>query len=549
MAATGTHVSTPDVIVVGGGHNGLICAAYLARAGIDTLLLEARSHVGGCASTVKDLGASFNICNCDHTMIRAMPIAEELDLGAHGLHYLEAEAFGVNAFYDGSDPWVFFHETERQLEELAGSYPGQVDGYRRYLEDALPVAELVLEMARTKPSAARMLAGVTAKRAKGGFRLLDWSRQSSSDIFARYFDDWRLWMPAVSTGPTVWGVSPDTPGTGLAAATYATRHLVKTGRPAGGSGVLTDATRASFEAAGGRVQCDARVSALLVRDNDVRGVRLQDGTELVSNVVVAACDPQRVFLDWLDEIPAAAKRAVKTWQDQPVHEGYESKIDAVLSAVPTYAHEDQIHQRWPGLDLVSPTTVISPTPEQLAVAHGKRAQGLVDDEPTLLVNVPSVMDPLMQSAEGGHVLSLEVLFTPYSLPGGWADSDEPERWFELWGRFLEPGTLDTVTDWRVMTPDKYESEFSMYKGHTPSFSAPPLSVLLGQNRQQTRYRTPINGLYLSGAGTFPGAGVFGAPGRNTADVVRRDLQGALGKRLTPLRQRGRTAVSAVLPQK
>ena len=133
-----------DVIVVGAGHNGLICAAYLARAGIDTLLLEARDEVGGCASTVSDLGARFNICNCDHTLIRAMPISGELELARHGLHYLEPDPSAVHMFHDGTEPWVFFHDPERTLDSLALSHPGQVDGYRRYLEDATPVAELVM---------------------------------------------------------------------------------------------------------------------------------------------------------------------------------------------------------------------------------------------------------------------------------------------------------------------------------------------------------------------------------------------------------------------
>ncbi len=525
-----------DVIVVGGGHNGLICAAYLARAGIDTLLLEARAEVGGCASTVSDLGARFNICNCDHNMIRAMPISEELDLHLHGLEYLEAEASGVNAFYDGSDPWVFFHETERTLESLAASYPGQVEGYQRYLRDAIPVAELVLEMARTRPSTAHMLAGVAAKRAQGGGRLLDWSRRSAADVFSRYFDDWHVTMPAIATGPTVWGVPPETPGTGLAAAAYATRHLVKTGRPRGGSGALTNATRGSFEAAGGRVRCDARVERLLVHGGRVDAVRLDDGSTLRAPVIVAACDPQRVFVDWLDEVPPAARRAVDRWRRKPVLDGYESKIDAVLTTAPDYRHADKVHAHLPGLDIVSPTTVISPSPTQLAAAHRDRAEGRVAECPTILVNTPSVLDPGMCSPDGHEVLSLEVLFTPYGISGGWPGSDEPRRWLELWSQFVEPGALDTIRDWRVMTPDRYEREFSMHRGHTPSFSTSPLAALFGRNRQQTRYRTPISGLYLSGAGTFPGAGVFGAAGRNTADAVRRDLQGPLGRRVAPVRR-------------
>ena len=165
-----------EVIVVGGGHNGLICGAYLSRAGVDTLLLESRTDVGGCTSTVSDLGARFNICHCDHTLIRAMPIADELALSDPGLHYVEPQAAAIFAFYAGGEPWVVFPDPEQTLDGLAVAYPDQVDAYRRYLADAFPVAELVVEMARTVPSARRFARVAFRRRAAGLGRLLDWSR-------------------------------------------------------------------------------------------------------------------------------------------------------------------------------------------------------------------------------------------------------------------------------------------------------------------------------------------------------------------------------------
>ncbi len=518
-------MSSADVIVVGGGHNGLICAAYLARAGIDTLLIEARPEVGGCASTVSDLGARFNICNCDHTMIRAMPIIDDLELEAHGLHYLEAQAGFLNQFHDGSDPWPSFHDVEQQLDALDKTYPKQVANYRRYLRDALPVARLVVDMARSNVTTGRLLQTALVARAKGAARLLRWSRRSALDVLQEYFDDWHLWMPAVATGPTVWGVAPDTPGTGLAAASYATRHLIRTGRPEGGSGALTDALRASFEAAGGRVMCDARVESLLQRGGAVSGVRLEDATVLNAGTVVAACDPHRVFVEWLDEVPPRARRRAEKWRAQPAAEGYESKIDAVISALPRYSTADRLESQFPGLDILGPTSAIVPSPDQLVEAHRLMPQGLVAPAPTMLVNVPSVLDPTMLTETGEHVLSLEVLFTPYSHPGGWPDSREPRRWLELWAGLVEGDMMSSVGAWRAMTPDRYEAEFSMHRGHTPSYAGSPLAALAGKRREVTRYRTGIDGLYLSGAGTFPGAGIFGAAGRNTAAAVRRDRRG------------------------
>ena len=231
-----------------------------------------------------------------------------------------------------------------------------------------------------------------------------------------------------------------------------------------------------------------------------------------------------MFVDWLDQVPAAAKRLVGEWRARPAHEGYESKVDAVLAELPRHRAAGIVESLAPGADMLAPTTVISPSPDELAEAHALRAEGRVAARPTMLVNVPSVLDPGMQPRPDQHVLSVEVLFTPYDVAGGWEGSPEPQRWLDVFAGFLEPGSL-LVDRWRAMTPDRYEREFSMHRGHTPAYAAPPLAALVGRQRETTRYRTPISGLYLSGAATFPGAGVFGAAGRNTADAVRHDLLG------------------------
>ncbi len=525
-----------EIIVVGGGHNGLICAAYLARAGFDTLLVEARSSVGGCASTEEVFGARVNICHCDHTLVRAMPVIDELELTGHGLHYLEADAGSINVFHDGSEPWVHFHEVDRTLDSLGSVYPADVDGYRRYVADAMPVAQLAIDMARTIPSSPRMMSSLAGRRGAGARRLLEWSRRSAASVMSDYFTHWQTWMPAMGAGPTVWGVSPTVPGTGLAAAIYASRHLVKTGRPQGGSGALTDAVRASFEAAGGRVVCESRVERLLLQDGAVVGVRLTSGDEFRSATVVAACDPQRVFVDWIDEAPPAARKIVTNWRNREVHDGYESKIDAVLDGVPRPIYADQVERHVPGIDFGAPTTVVSPTPEGLEEAHRLRARGLVAPDPTMLVNMPTTLDDTMKDPTGRHVLSLEVLFTPYAHPDGWATSDEPDRWLDVWASLMEPGARELVHDWRAMTPEVYEREFSMYRGHTPAFAGSPLATLVGRTPELTRYRTPLDGLYLSGAATYPGAGIFGASGRNAAAIVTADLRGSVRRRVAPARR-------------
>ena len=113
-----------DVVVVGAGHNGLVCAAYLARGGLRTLLLEARDSVGGTAASERFAGATVNICNCDHLTFRATPISEELGLAAHGLRYLDVEPAQVNMSWEGGPAWRLFHGVEATLDEMAATYPG-----------------------------------------------------------------------------------------------------------------------------------------------------------------------------------------------------------------------------------------------------------------------------------------------------------------------------------------------------------------------------------------------------------------------------------------
>ena len=515
-----------DVVVVGGGHNGLICAAYLARAGVATMLVEARHTVGGCASTVSDLDARFNICSCDHTLVRAMPFMDDLDLAAHGLRYLEADPATVYLSYDGSPPWLFFNDSERTIESIGRHRPDQAKAYRRYLADARPVAELSLEMSTGPASTPKMLARLLARRGRGGVRLLQWSRASALDVMRSYFDDEALIMPAMSNGPTIWGAPPDGPGTGMAGMLYAMRHMVRTGRPVGGSGALTDALAASFVAAGGHLSCGTPVAGLLGDGRGVRGVRLADGTEVAAGAVVATCDPVPVASNWLAEPHGArARRFVDRARSQAPGDGYQSKIDAVIKDIPRYPalEESALLDLFEGREPAQSNFVVSPSADELAEAHRLRRLGRVAERPTMIANVPSVLDPSMRSRDGYHVLSLEALFTPYNLDGGWDGSSEPARWLKVWSSLLQPGFLESVDRYRTMTPDRYERELYLGRGYTPSYAASPLSSLFGRRRELSRYRAPVPGLFLSGAGTYPGAGIWGASGRNAAQAVLRNL--------------------------
>jgi len=166
----------------------------------------------------------------------------------------------------------------------------------------------------------------------------------------------------------------------------------------------------------------------------------------------------------------------------------------------------------------SATLNIAPTVDEMHRAAELLATGEVVDRPAMLINVPSLSDPTMAPA-GRHVFSLEVLLTPYRHPGGWASSSEPARWLDLVAGWCEPGFLESIVDWRAVTPDRYEHDFHLPSGHATSFGGGPLAALRNPDPELTTYETAVAGLYLTGAATFPGAGIWGASGRNCATVV------------------------------
>ncbi|MEN0015854.1 MAG: NAD(P)/FAD-dependent oxidoreductase, partial [Solirubrobacteraceae bacterium] len=294
-----------DAIVIGGGHNGLTCAAYLARDGMSVLVVEARDTVGGCASTVDALGgARVNVCNCDHALVRATGVIEDLDLPAHGLTYLEMDPAQLMMPWDGSPAWMLFKDVDRTLHSLSLTHPRQVGGYRRYVADLLPAAELVLEMTAGPPLVGAVAKRLAARRGRGLRGLLKLSRKSCADVLADYFDDEALLAGPAVTGPAVWGLPPQTPGTGLGALGYALRHAVPVGRPIGGSGALTDALASAVRAAGGTVRTGVRVAGIRTAGGRTQGITLASGRGIDAPFVISSGDPRATIVDLLEAVPS-----------------------------------------------------------------------------------------------------------------------------------------------------------------------------------------------------------------------------------------------------
>jgi len=503
-----------DAIVVGGGHNGLVAAGYLAKAGLSTLVVEARADVGGTATSEQFAGATVNVCSCDHITFRTTPVIDDLELSQFGLRYLDLEPNGTSLAWSGGPSWAHWHDIDQTLDGLAAAYPDEVDGYRRYLRRAVPAITTVLAAA-AEPPTLRSLGRLALRRRFAGLpTVFRWGRRSAADVMRSYFTHDALRGAGLVGGPMVWGVSPELPGTGLGALGYAIRHVARVGRPVGGSRALPQALRASVEHHGGVVRTHTTVRAILCANDRVRGVRLDDGTEIVSPVVVSAADPGRTFVEWLEHPPAKASALVARWRAKEAEDGYESKIDAVITTPPVLRGSDQP---------LSSTLTVTPSIAEMDDAYKQLRAGTVIERPGLFVNVPSLVDPSVApppiDGVARHVLSIEVLLTPYRHPGGWAGSTEPRRWLELVDGLCENDLLSSIESYRVMTPDVYEREFYLPNGHATSFGGGPLAALRSKDPELTRYETVVRGLYITGAATFPGAGIWGASGRNCATVV------------------------------
>ena len=245
----------------------------------------------------------------------------------------------------------------------------------------------------------------------------------------------------------------------------------------------------------------------------MRGVALADGTR-------DHAPDRRVGLQSARHLPALADATrrrrpticVRRWSAIPHDDGYESKIDAVLDRC---ARRSCAATGSLGADAppIAPVLAEIDRGHRSCCAGPRCSNGPGCSSTCRPCSIRRWLPP------GRHVLSLEVLYTPYGLRGGWTGVAEPRRWLELFAELCEPGFLDSIVDWRAMTPDVYEREFHLPAGHATSFAGGPLAAFRNTNPELTKYETAVAGLYLTGAATFPGAGVWGASGRNCATVI------------------------------
>jgi len=497
-----------DVVVIGAGHNGLVAACYLARAGFNVEVIERDSVIGGAVSTVErwpgvrvDRGSSI------HVMVRHTTIVEDLGLEEFGLVYDDVEPWAVLPHPSGSLRFVEdLDATCASIEAACGT--GDADAYREFVHEWTPATTTFLAAGSRVPTG-RSLGGavLSLRRQSAGSsgRLAQRALQPAESEIASRFADERL-RAALGWWAAQAGPPPHAVGTAPIAGTAAMFHLRRAGRPRGGSGRLSDALAARLVADGGTLRTADAATAIVTGAKPA--VLTASGERIGCRAVLAAChavETARLAGD------ARAAEQVR------VGHGLGMAIRLLTDALPEY----------PGApsDTHSSMQFLVDSPDQLRRAYGAFLLGTAPTDPPMIVMTPTATDPTLAPPDR-HVVTVWAQWHPRHLDdGSWDDHRERvadgviscvDRW--------APGFAHSIVDRFIQTPLDLERDLGLTGGNvmhveTELDSLFSLRPLVGWSR----YRTPHRGLYVCGASTHPGGGVWGASGRSAASVVRRDL--------------------------
>ncbi len=508
-----------DVVVIGAGHNGLVCAAYLARAGLEVEVVEAASEPGGCIATMElpDGRGRIELGAYEHGGIRASGVSEDLELETrHGLGFHLRDEITLAPCDDGS-ALPFYNSLERTVEELTPVVGAEeARRYERFSRFSSAAMNVLRQSEAGPPPSLRELAALAdATLGSEGRRMIQTLLASARSVTRGAFEDPRLrgvlehWA-AHSQQP------PDDPGTGAGVLFLAANHGEPSARPMGGSRGTVDALVRCLEAAGGRLRTGVPVESVEVSGGRARAVVAGGERIEARRAVVSQIDAKRLF----DRLvpPEAIDSRLRAEIDR-IHVGEhnvsELKVDAIIDDLPEL----------PGPPGFERGLMLSPnTDADIERGFARIRLGLLPERPTMMIAFPSVLEPGW-APNGRHSvwLSTWVPWRPES--GAWTEAELESAANRTWcaaERAL--GTELPIVE-RVLTgPDDWVERNSNPQGN-PNHVEMSLDQLLGTRPSPSlsRYRTPVEGLFLTGAGTHPGGGVTGVPGRNTAAVVLAEL--------------------------
>jgi phytoene dehydrogenase-like protein len=519
---------TYDVTIIGGGHNGLVAACYLAKSGLKTLVLEQREIVGGGAVT-EELHPGFRCSTLDHATGPFSPqVAADLNLSRFGLEMITPEARVLALSPDGRSLCIYtdvkrtVSEIEKFSKDDAKSYPEFVSSFARIGKVLAPLISM------TPPLIDRPTKGDVWQLGKVGlafrglgkkdeYRLLRWGPMAVADFVGEWFETELLravvaargihgafagpWSAGTSLG-LLWQAALD--GSAIGSASYAR----------GGMGALSEALASAAKAAGVEIRTLARVTGV---NADKGKVTIEGGEEIESRVVVSNADPRTTFLNLVDPVDLDPNFLLKIRNYRAP--GAAAKINLALSGLPRFSGVNGDEEKLGG------RIHIGPEIDYLERAFDASKYGEFSSEPYLDITIPSLNDPSLAPA-GKHVMSIHVQFAPYKLKQGDWTRRRDEFADNVVGQIEKyaPGLRDLVIGGQVITPLDLEQTYGLSGGHIhhgeqtidQSFTFRPL---IGW----AQYRTPLKRLYLCGAGTHPGGGLTGLPGASAAREIARDL--------------------------
>lgn len=504
-----------DVVVVGAGHNGLVAACYLAMAGREVVVLEALDRPGGGARTEERIpGYRFDLHSVAHNMINMTSIPAELDLAAVGLEYQEMDPFSVAVHADGRRV-RFFRSVEATVASIAESSAEEARAYARFMDVAFPLVRVILPAIRGDASVRELptrLANVARLLRRGPV-------VTAQALLSPYETLLRRSLPSdLTRGPVAAfaahaGVGPTLPGGSLFAFWQAAYHLFGQWHARGGAQALTDALLARLDQLGGTVRCGVPVARIEASSGAVAAVVSEDGERFPARAVVAAINPQVALLELLqpplggrDGADLAAARRSNVVQ---------ALIHVATDRLPPYP--DARPGDWNGLQSYVDRL------DELSAAWTAAEAGLLADRLPLYAFTTSALDDSL-APPGHHSVYLACPAAPSIVRGGWdacrndfveSALDEVEH--------RAPGFRASVQGIAAWTPDQMNED-----GRWPGGHPMHLDIALDQlgflrpTRRLGGHRTPVPGLYISGAGTAPTGGIAGTPGKLAAKAVLKD---------------------------
>lgn len=505
-----------DVVIIGAGHNGLVAAAYLARAGLKPLVLERRGIVGGACVTEEISGAPGFRVSTGAAQLGNLPpaIVEDLDLAAHGYELLLPDPMTVFPTSDGG-ALTIWRDPARTQAEIARFSPLDAAALPGFQADCAAFCEIAEPML-TRPDPPSLGELAQAFAAAGRQDLYAGFVQGSvRDLLAERFESPIIQAFLGLTGMFGTNGGPDTPGTAYVMAHHlfgaTTGVRGQAGYVRGGMGALSDALAAAARRHGAEIRLDASVARILVEDGAATGVQLADGESIKADLVIANADPKTTFLQLIgaEALPPEAATSISAIQT----DGQALKLNCALSRLPTFLAAPAG---------VAPARVtIAPNLDYIAAAWTDAAAGRMSAAPFMTVHMQSALD-LSLAPAGRHTLTVYAHYFPYRLgSGAWTDADR-DRAREAILQTIErhaPDIRDVLIASDVMAPPDLEARFGMTGGH--QFHGDMLAPNLFRDRPAPGVgdEAPIRRLFLCGAGAHPGGCVWGAAGRRAAEAA------------------------------